>query len=125
MPSLSPPHARDRRRGDPLRRQRLYEKTRLLQLTKADGRVIRKLPIAEDEPQPGDTLNIVFDVFTGNHAKHSRKLIGGDHLRCEFVTAGAPNRVLSSNEVKAAPPSSLAHNDIDVVVRITRKHRGG
>jgi len=146
------PHA-TQARNDRTEILRLYEKTRLLELTKADGRVIKKLPIAENEPQPGDVLNIVFDVFTGNHAKHAKTPIGGDHLRCEFVTAGAPKcvshavlgrsmlvvegfpgritlgtgkyfratgRVLSSKEVKAAPPSRLAHNDIDVVVRITR-----
>jgi hypothetical protein len=36
---------------------------------------------------------------------------------------GATGRVLSAEEVKDAPPSQLAHNDIDVVVRVSRKER--
>lgn len=133
---------------------RIFEKTRSIQLTKADGTVLKKLPIAETEPQAGDVLDIVFDVFRGNHVKHAKKKSGTDHLRCTFAAAGPPNcishaafgssmlvvegnpgkvvlgtgkylgatgRVLSSKEVKHAPPSSLAHNNIDVVARINLK----
>jgi hypothetical protein len=130
----------------------LYEKTRSLQLTESDGRVIKHLPIPE--PEPGDVLDGTFDIFKGDHEKHGRKPIGGDHLRCEFVAEGPPKcvsnavlgssmlvvegfpgritlgtgkyfgasgRVLSSTEVAEAPESQLAHNDIDVVVRIKRR----
>jgi hypothetical protein len=137
---------------------RLYEKTRLIQLTKVDGRVLthdgKHEPIAETEPQPGDVLDIVFDVFDGNHVKHAKRPSGSDHLRCTFVAAGPPacvshsafgssmlvaegnpgkivlgtgkyfgatGRVVSNKEVKGAPPSSLRHNDIDVVARIKLK----
>ena len=34
---------------------------------------------------------------------------------------GATGRVISAKEVKGAPTSSLRHNDIDAVVRITRR----
>jgi hypothetical protein len=131
---------------------RIYEKTRSLQLTKADGRVLKKLPLGE--PQPGDVLDAVFDLFRGNHVKHGKTRLGSDHLRCEFVATGPPKcvshatigrsmlvvegtppritlgtgrffgatgRVLSAKEVKAVPPSQLAHNDIDVVVRVSRR----
>jgi hypothetical protein len=131
---------------------RLFEKTRSIQLTKADGRVLTKLPIAE--PEPGDVLDIVFELFPGNHEKHGKNRIGSDHLRCEFAAGGPPKcvshatignsmlvvegtppritigtgrffgatgKVLSAKEVKGAPTSELAHNDIDVVVRITTR----
>jgi hypothetical protein len=131
---------------------RIFEKTVSIQLTKADGRVIKKLPIAETEPRAGDVLDVAFDLFTGNHVKHATKAVGTDHLRCTFVATGPPGcvshaafassmlvvegnpgtvvlgtgkyrgasgRVVSAKEVKGAPPSSLAHNDIDVVARIT------
>jgi hypothetical protein len=140
--------------GGKTRTLRIFEKTRSIQLTKADGRVLKKLPIAETEPQAGDVLDVVFDIFDGNHVKHAKHASGSDHLRCSFVAAGPPEcvshaafgssmlvvegnpgtvvlgtgrflgasgRVLSSKEVKAAPPSSLAHNDIDVVARIKLK----
>jgi hypothetical protein len=133
---------------------RIFEKTVSIQLTKADGKVIAKLPIAETEPQAGDVLDVVFNLFTGNHVKHSKKTIGTDHLRCTFVAAGPPTcvshaalgssmlvvegnpgtivlgtgkyqraggRVVSAKEVNDAPPSSLAHNDIDVVARLNLK----
>ncbi|RKQ93242.1 hypothetical protein C8N24_3103 [Solirubrobacter pauli] len=131
---------------------RIFEKTRSIQLTKADGRVLTQLPIAESEPQPGDVLDIVFDLFEGNHARHDRTRLGSDHLRCEFLAggpprcvshatlgrsmlviegtpprvtlgtgrfAGATGRVVSAKEVRQAPPTELAHNDIDVVARVT------
>lgn len=131
---------------------RIFEKTRSIQLTKADGRVLTKLPIAESEPQPGDVLDIVFDLFEGDHVRHGKTRLGSDHLRCAFVAAGPPTcvshatlgrsmlviegtppritlgtgrfagatgRVVSAKEVKQAPPSELAHNDIDVVARVT------
>lgn len=131
---------------------RIFEKTRSVQLTKADGRVLRRLPIAE--PEPGDVLDIVFDLYDGDHAKHGKTRLGSDHLRCAFVAAGPPEcvshatigrsmlvvegtpakitlgtgrfagatgRVVSAKEVKQAPPSQLAHNDIDVVARVTLK----
>jgi hypothetical protein len=131
---------------------RIYEKTRSMQLTKADGRVIKQLPLGE--PQPGDVLDIVFDLFRGNHLKHGKTRIGSDHLRCEFVAGGPPKcvshatigrsmlvvegtppritfgtgrffgatgRVLSAKEVKDVPPSQMAHNDIDVVVRVDHR----
>jgi hypothetical protein len=131
---------------------RIFEKTRSIQLTKADGRVLTQLPIAE--PQPGDVLDIVFDIFRGDHVKHGKTRLGSDHLRCEFVPAGPPScvshatigrsmlvvegtppritlgtgrfagatgRVVSAKEVKLAPPSRLAHNDIDVVARVKLK----
>ncbi|MBE2317706.1 hypothetical protein DVA67_017120 [Solirubrobacter sp. CPCC 204708] len=131
---------------------RLFEKTRSIQLTKADGRVLDQLPIAE--PQPGDVLDAVFDLHPGDHAKHGKTRLGSDHLRCEFVAggppkcvshatigrsmlvvegtppritlgtgryAGATGRVISAKEVKQAPPSELAHNDIDVVAKVTLK----
>jgi hypothetical protein len=131
---------------------RIFEKTRSIQLTKADGRVLTKLPIAE--PEPGDVLDIVFNLFRGNHVKHGKTRIGSDHLRCEFAVGGPPRcvshatigtsmlvvegtparitlgtgrffgatgEVLSAKEVKGAPPSELAHNDIDVVARVTTR----
>lgn len=131
---------------------RIFEKTRSIQLTKADGTVLKKRPLPE--PKAGDVLDIVFDVFTGNHVKHAKKASGTDHLRCTFVAAGPPNcvshaafgssmlvvegnpgkvvlgtgkylgasgRVVSNKEVKGAPTSSLAHNNIDVVARINLK----
>ena len=131
---------------------RIFEKTRSIQLTNADGTVLKKRPLPE--PTAGDMLDIVFDVFTGNHVKHAKKPSGTDHLRCTFVAAGPPNcvshaafgssmlvvegnpgtvtlgtgkyygasgHVVSAKEVKAAPPSSLAHNDIDVVAHINLK----
>jgi hypothetical protein len=131
---------------------RLFEKTRSIQLTKPDGRVLTKLPIAE--PEPGDVLDIVFDLFRGNHVRHGKTRIGSDHLRCEFAAGGPPKcvshatignsmlivegtppritlgtgrffgatgQVLSAKEVKDAPTSELAHNDIDVVVRVTTR----
>jgi hypothetical protein len=130
---------------------RIFEKTRSVQLSKADGRVLKKLPIPE--PQAGDRVDVVFELFRGTHAKHGETRLGSDHLRCEFLAGGPPTcvshaaigrsmlvvegtppritfgsgrffgatgRVLSAKEVKAAPPSELAHNDIDVVVRINR-----
>ena len=130
---------------------RIFEKTRSVQLTKADGRVLNKLPIPE--PQAGDVVDIVFELFPGDHAKHGKARLGSDHLRCKFVAGGPPTcvshaaigrsmlvvegtppritfgtgrffgatgRVLSAKEVKAAPPSRLGHNDIDVVARINR-----
>lgn len=129
---------------------RLFEKTRSIQLTKADGRVLDQLPIAE--PQPGDVLDAVFDLYEGDHRKHGKTRLGSDHLRCEFGEAGPPKcvshatigrsmlvvegtppritlgtgrfagatgRVVSAKEVADAPPSELAHNDIDVVARVT------
>jgi hypothetical protein len=131
---------------------RIFEKTRSIQLTKGDGRVLTQLPIAE--PQPGDVLDIVFDIFGGDHVKHGKTRLGSDHLRCAFVPAGPPScvshatigrsmlvvegtppritlgtgrfagatgRVVSAKEVKQAPPSQLAHNDIDVVARVKLK----
>jgi hypothetical protein len=131
---------------------RLYEKTRSIQLTKADGRVLDRLPIAE--PQPGDVLDAIFDLYEGDHRKHGKQRLGSDHLRCEFGEAGPPTcvshatlgrsmlvvegtppritlgtgryagatgRIVSAKEVAEAPPTELAHNDIDVVARITRK----
>jgi hypothetical protein len=129
---------------------RIFEETRSVQLTTADGRVLKELPIPE--PQTGDVVDIVFELFPGNHSNHGKTRLGSDHLRCEFVAGGPPacvshaaigrsmlvvegtppritfgtgrffgatGRVLSAKEVKVAPPSRLAHNDIDVVVRIT------
>jgi hypothetical protein len=131
---------------------RIFEKARAVRLTKADGRVLSKLPIAE--PRAGDVIDLVFDIHSGNHVKHSKRRIGSDHLRCSFVAAGPPScvshaafgssmlvvegnpgkvvlgtgkyfgatgRVVSSKEVKGAPPSSLAHNNIDVVARVKVK----
>lgn len=131
---------------------RIFEKTRSIQLTKADGRVLTQLPIAE--PEPGDVVDAVFDIFEGDHRKHGKTRLGSDHLRCEFGDAGPPKcvshatigrsmlvvegtppritfgtgrfagatgRVVSAKEVKQAPPSQLAHNDIDVVARVTVK----
>ena len=131
---------------------RLFEQTRSIQLTKADGRVLDRLPIAE--PQPGDVLDAVFDLYAGDHVKHGKTRLGSDHLRCTFVAAGPPTcvshatigrsmlvvegtppritlgtgrfagatgRVVSAKEVAQAPPSELAHNDIDVVARVTLK----
>jgi len=133
---------------------RVYEKTKSIRLTKADGRVLEKLPTAETEPQAGDVLDVVFDRFTGSHVRHAKKASGTDHLRCTFVATGPPDcvshaafgssmlvvegnpgkvvlgtgkyfgatgRVVSNKEIKGAPPSSLAHNDIDVVARISLK----
>jgi hypothetical protein len=130
----------------------VYDRTRSLQLERADGRVVKRLPLPD--PRPGDVLDGVFDVFKGTHARHGRRPIGGDHLRCKFVAAGPPEcvshavlgssmlvvegspgritfgtgrflgasgRVLSTREVQEAPRSQLAHNDIDVVVRINRR----
>lgn len=129
---------------------RIFEKTRSIQLTKADGRVLDRLPIAE--PEPGDVLDAVFDLYEGDHVKHGKTRLGSDHLRCAFVAAGPPTcvshatlgrsmlviegtppritlgtgrfagatgRVVSAKEVKQAPPTELAHNDIDVVARVT------
>ncbi len=131
---------------------RIFEKTRLVQLTRPDGRVLNRLPIAE--PQPGDVIDVVFDLFRGDHLEHRKTRLGSDHLRCEFVAAGPPRcvshatigrsmlvvegtppritlgtgrfagatgRVISAKEVAQEPPSRLAHNDIDVVVRIARR----
>ncbi len=131
---------------------RIFEQTRSIQLTKADGRVLGRLPIAE--PEAGDVLDIVFDLFRGDHVRHGKTRLGSDHLRCEFVAAGPPicvshatigrsmlvvegappritlgtgrfagasGRVISSKEVKGAPPTQRAHNDIDVVVRVKRR----
>jgi hypothetical protein len=67
---------------------RIYEKTRLIQLTKADGSVDRTPPLAE--PQPGDVIDVVFDLFKGDHRKHGSARIGSDHLRCSFAVAGPP-----------------------------------
>ncbi|HEY8583495.1 MAG TPA: hypothetical protein VIL49_11130, partial [Capillimicrobium sp.] len=67
----------------------LYEKTRTMQLTQADGTVHRTVPLPE--PQAGDTLDVVFDVHAGDHREHGRKRIGSDHLRCTFVAAGPPD----------------------------------
>jgi hypothetical protein len=136
---------------------RIFEKTRSIQLTKADGTVLKhdgKHALPETEPQAGDVLDIVFDIFNGTHVKHGKKRSGSDHLRCTFVAAGPPacvshaafgssmlvaegnpgkivlgtgkyfgatGRVVSNKEVKGVPPSSLAHNDIDVVARIKLK----
>ena len=130
---------------------RVFEKAVSIRLTKPDGTVLDKLPIAETEPQAGDVLDLVFDDFVGNHRRHAKKPSGSDHLRCTFVTSGPPScvshvafgssmlvlegnpgrvvlgtgrfrgatgRVVSAKEVKQAPPSSLAHNDVDVVARI-------
>jgi hypothetical protein len=140
--------------GDKAETLRIFEKTASIQLTKADDTVLKKAPIAETEPQAGDVLDVVFNLFTGNHVKHSEKTVGTDHLRCTFVATGPPScvshaafgssmlvvegnpgtvvlgtgkyygasgRVVSAKEVKGAPPSSLAHNDIDVVARIHLK----
>ncbi|MDA0172161.1 hypothetical protein OJ998_23865 [Solirubrobacter taibaiensis] len=131
---------------------RIFEKTRSIQLTKADGRVLTQLPIAE--PEPGDVVDAVFDIYAGDHVKHGKTRLGSDHLRCEFIAAGPPkcvshatigrsmlvvegtpprvtfgtgrfagatSKVISAKEVKGAPPSELAHNDIDVVARIKLK----
>jgi hypothetical protein len=68
---------------------RVYEKARAIQLTKADGTVRNTLPIPE--PEPGDTVDVVFDVFEGTHRKHGKTRIGTDHLRCSFVAAGPPD----------------------------------
>src|SRR5690348_5945142 len=62
---------------------RIFEQTKSVQLTKADGRVLKQLPIAE--PEPGDVVDIVFDIFAGDHVKHGKTRLGSDHLRCEFV----------------------------------------
>jgi hypothetical protein len=116
--------------------------------------VLDTLPIPE--PEQGDTVDMLFDVFKGNHKDHGRRRIGSDHLRCEFLTEGPPRcvsnavlhnsmlvvegfpgritfgtgryfgatgRVLSSKEVADVPPTEIAHNDIDVVVRINRRSR--
>jgi hypothetical protein len=131
---------------------RIFEKARSIQLTKADGRVLRRLPIAE--PRPGDVVDVVFDLYRGDHVRHGRTRLGSDHLRCEFGAggppecvshatigrsmlvvegtpprvafgtgrfAGASGRVVSAKEVRAVPPTQLAHNDIDVVLRLTRR----
>jgi hypothetical protein len=131
---------------------RIFEKTRSIQLTKADGRVLTQLPIAE--PEPGDVVDAVFDIYAGDHVKHGKTRLGSDHLRCEFIAAGPPKCVshatigrsmlvvegtpprvtfgtgrfagatssmISAKEVRQAPPSELAHNDIDVVARIKLK----
>ena len=131
---------------------RIFEKTRSIQLTKADGRVLTQLPIAE--PEPGDVVDAVFDLYEGDHVKPGKTRLGSDHLRCEFIAAGPPKCVshatigrsmlvvegtpprvtfgtgrfagatsksISAKEVRQAPPSELAHNDIDVVARIKLK----
>jgi hypothetical protein len=133
---------------------RIFEKAASIRLTKSDGTVLNKLPIAETEPKAGDVLDLVFDDFVGNHARHAKKPSGSDHLRCTFVASGPPScvshvafgssmlviegnpgrvalgtgryrgatgRVVSSHEVKHAPPSSLAHNNLDIVARIHLK----
>ncbi|WP_205695510.1 hypothetical protein [Conexibacter sp. SYSU D00693] len=68
---------------------RLYEKTRTMQLTRADGTVHRKVPLPE--PRPGDVLDVVFDLHRGDHRNHGKARIGSDHLRCTFGEAGPPS----------------------------------
>jgi hypothetical protein len=87
---LLPADGKAERRTETLR---IYEQARAIQLTKADGRVLSKLPIAETEPGPGDVLDIVFDVYRGTHTAHGEKPIGSDHLRCAFIAAGPPDCV--------------------------------
>lgn len=70
---------------------RIFEKARSIQLTKADGRVLTRLPIAE--PRPGDVVDVVFDLYEGDHVRHGRTRLGSDHLRCEFGAAGPPRCV--------------------------------
>jgi hypothetical protein len=70
---------------------RVFQKTRSLQLTKADGTVDERLPLGE--PEPGDVLDGVFALFPGNHVKHGKRAIGSVHLRCEFVADGPPECV--------------------------------
>jgi hypothetical protein len=67
---------------------RLYEKARLITLTKPDGTVRRALPLPE--PQAGDVVDAVFDLYRGDHRRHGKARIGSDHLRCTFVAAGPP-----------------------------------
>jgi hypothetical protein len=131
---------------------RVFEKVESMQLTRSDGRVLKKRPLPE--PKAGDVLDIVFADYVGDHAKHAKKPTGSDHLRCRFGAAGPPEcvshaafgssmlvvegnpgrivlgtgkylgatgRVVSNKEVKAGPPSSPDHNNIDIVVRINRK----
>lgn len=138
--------------GGKVKTLRIFEKAVSIRLSKPDGTVLEKLPIAE--PKPGDVLDLVFDDFVGNHRRHAKQRSATDHLHCTFVAAGPPNcvshvafgssmlviegnpgrvvlgtgkyrgatgRVVSAKEVRHAPPSSLAHNDIDIVARVRLK----
>ena len=124
---------------------RFFEKVVSLQVTKADGTVVRHPPFPESKA--GDVLDIVSLEYTGNHAKHAKKASGTNHLRCTFVKAGPPDcvshvafgssmlvfegfpgkLVLGTGKYLGATGRVLSNttigntNDSDIVARITLK----
>ena len=67
----------------------IYERTHRMQLTRADGTVHRTVPLPA--PRAGDVLDVVFDLYEGDHRKHGKARLGSDHLRCAFAPDGPPD----------------------------------
>jgi hypothetical protein len=67
-----------------------FSKIVALSVTKPDGTVITTP--TEEDPQPGDVLDVYSLDFRGNHKHHAKRFFGSEHLRCVFGT-GAPDCV--------------------------------
>jgi hypothetical protein len=61
-----------------------------LSVTKPDGTVITTP--TEEDPQPGDVLDVFALDFRGNHKHHAKHFFGSEHLQCVFGT-GEPDCV--------------------------------
>ncbi len=72
---------------------RFFDKVVSVQITKADGTVVKRPPFPE--PGPGDTLDVVSLDYAGNHAKHAKKAAGTNHLRCVFPANPGPPDCIS------------------------------
>jgi hypothetical protein len=79
-------HAADRRHVT----IRVFSKLVGLKLTKPDGTVITTQQ--EEDPQPGDVLDVYSLDFRGDHKHHSKHFIGSEHVHCVFG-AGEPDCV--------------------------------
>jgi hypothetical protein len=68
---------------------KVFSKVQKFTYTKADGTVSQGPP--QSQPQPGDAFEIESLDYRGNHAKHSKKPIGAEYLRCVFGDGPEPD----------------------------------
>src|SRR3954447_3490100 len=61
---------------------RVFSKMVGLTLAKPDGTIVTTQQ--EEDPQPGDVLDVYSLDFRGNHEHHSKHFIGSEHVHCVF-----------------------------------------
>ena len=69
---------------------RFFDKTTLITMTTADGKVIDKPPFPD--AKPGDALDVYSLDFVGNHRHHAKRWTASAHVHCVFGT-GEPDCV--------------------------------